>query len=148
MKKLPNKPSELIKVALADLAKCERSKKYVIEMGNWHVLRPNNKCEVCFAGAVMAKTLKLGGISLDADWVPRNFGCHFDEDTASKLYALDDLRTGDIAEALDVLKVLEVPSSARALVTEGMEVCDYRKNKAQFKRDMNRLAKELSKYGL
>lgn len=50
---LPNKLSDVIMVALEDLVKAERSKRYKVNMDHWHA--PNGKCSVCFAGAVMAK---------------------------------------------------------------------------------------------
>lgn len=55
---LPNKPSELIEVALVDYAKVKRSKKFVIDMGDWYTRRGAGICHVCLAGAVMAKTLQ------------------------------------------------------------------------------------------
>lgn len=56
---LPNKPSELIAIALADLIKVEKSKKFRVAMGAWHWTPPgSNVCHVCLAGAVMACTLK------------------------------------------------------------------------------------------
>lgn len=44
--------SGLIRLALADLRKCEQSPKYKINMDDWHV--PNSRCSVCLAGSVMA----------------------------------------------------------------------------------------------
>ena len=35
--KLPGKPSALIRLALHDLALVERSKKYRVDMGSWHM---------------------------------------------------------------------------------------------------------------
>ena len=37
MSELPSKPSQLIRVALADLAKAERDDRYKIDMGIWHL---------------------------------------------------------------------------------------------------------------
>lgn len=66
MKNLPNKASELIRLAIGDLEKAEASERYVIDMGNWHT--PENlikgslysdKCAICLAGAVMAFSLDI-----------------------------------------------------------------------------------------
>jgi len=50
---LPDKLSDIILIALEDLRKVERSKKYKVYMGVWH--SPNGVCSVCFAGAVMSQ---------------------------------------------------------------------------------------------
>ena len=55
MKKLPNKPSELLKVALTDLELVEGDSKYRVDMRNWHTPQYDKTCEVCLAGSVMAK---------------------------------------------------------------------------------------------
>lgn len=60
---LPDKPSELIDLALRDLADVESDPNYCVEMEvQWHASlywyqsgRP--KCAVCLAGAVMARSL-------------------------------------------------------------------------------------------
>lgn len=53
---LPNKPSELLTLALDDLQACHRSKKYNINMNIWY--NENGACTVCLAGAVIAKESK------------------------------------------------------------------------------------------
>lgn len=58
MKRLPNKPSELLKLALSDMELVEQDPRYKIDMGFWH-MPIKNKCVVCLAGSVMAKTLKI-----------------------------------------------------------------------------------------
>ena len=108
-KSLPKKLSKLMRVALADLAKAERSKYVHIDMGAWIKINnntnydkytvPKNKsvleifestpnCSVCFAGAVMV-------YSLDNPFIH-----NFDGKTQSKLFALDDVRNGNVASAL------------------------------------------------
>lgn len=57
MTQLPDKPSELIRLAVADLERAEASPDYIIDMGCWHEPIPNGLCAVCFAGAVIAGTL-------------------------------------------------------------------------------------------
>ena len=63
MKELPNKRSELIKVAIADLELVEKDKNYTLNMDQWHVpiIEDFNldfkSCAVCLAVAVMAKSL-------------------------------------------------------------------------------------------
>lgn len=68
MNELPREPSKLIRLAVGDLKKCEEDSRYEIDMSGWHVpdfvedVKEYNDsevevCNVCFAGAIMAKTL-------------------------------------------------------------------------------------------
>lgn len=93
-KTLPTRLSTTIRVALKDLTKVEASKKYKVYMGDWH--SPDEEqgiCEVCFAGAVMAKTL---GCHPTKHQEPQNF----EEDVMNKLFAVDRVRVGDIQRAV------------------------------------------------
>ena len=95
---LPNKPSELILLALQDLKSTEASEKYEIRMGNWHfppslisyfsseVKIPS--CQVCFAGSVMA-------FSLEAD-INRYYGPKDFPGEERKLRSLVVFRTGHV----------------------------------------------------
>lgn len=90
-KKLPDKPSKLIRVALSDLIAVEKMKKtYRIDMGDWHAgaFEDGDKCSVCFAGSVMARTL---GVKPNEDAVPS--ASFFDADTCYKLDWLDSIRS-------------------------------------------------------
>lgn len=98
--KLPDEPSALLRAALADLKKVEEDPGYVVFMGGWH--RPANRrfrsvCEVCLAGATMAKTL---GVPSRLEVCPEDFT---DRKLERKLRALNFLRVGKIALALRVL---------------------------------------------
>ena len=99
---LPNKLSECIKVALHDLELCRKDSKYKIDFSTWH--EPSTihydqfgdekpVCAVCFAGSVMAQTLN---VELNEEYRPDMFN-EFDE---FRLMALDDIREGDLIEAL------------------------------------------------
>ena len=86
---LPDKLSELLNVALKDLKKCERSKKYEVYMMAWHL--PNSDkgtCMVCLAGSVMAKEFKLSP-SECAAWSDIK-----DDKVKSKIVALSDIAFG------------------------------------------------------
>ena len=56
--KLPNKPSELLSLALKDLTAAERTKTINIDMGIYYEKNNDKTCSVCLAGSIMAKTLK------------------------------------------------------------------------------------------
>ncbi len=59
LKELPDKPSELVELAIKDLMLCHEDPRYEIEYGVWHRTYSNSKqCYVCFAGSVIAQTLQ------------------------------------------------------------------------------------------
>jgi len=55
---LPDKRSSLIRLAVADLEKCERNPRYVINMDSW-IISGETTCSVCLAGSIMAQTLNM-----------------------------------------------------------------------------------------
>ena len=93
---LPDTPSELLTLALDDLNKIERSKKYKVHMGRWHEPYSNGDtvCHVCLAGAVMARR---GGLSPEEEQLLiRSIW-----ETDKKLDALDDFRGGHMRPGLE-----------------------------------------------
>lgn len=112
MNRLPDKPSELLRVALSHFLACEQDSKYVIDMSRWYHAVHETMCEVCFAGSVIAGNLM-------PDVVNTTFGTvsivpwYFDDDTENKLCALDAIRQGGIFEFfnnLDLVKPESLPS--------------------------------------
>jgi hypothetical protein len=96
IKKLPNKPSKLIRAALEDLAACEADPRYKVTMkACWHT-PVDGKCKVCLAGAVMAKRLYAPS---DRDITTLNYA--YDPHTRKRLLALDDFRSGNIRAGLN-----------------------------------------------
>ena len=89
------KPSIILKEALLALEECERSRKYNIDMGMWHMPHSifANQCAVCLAGAVMAKRLHAS----DNDALAPD---NFPEDVEGMLQALNCFRTGHIGGAM------------------------------------------------
>ena len=87
------KPSTLIRLAIADLEKCEDDEGYVIDMDTWHGDNGEYKCVVCFAGAVMAQTLNAPiGANLSPSQIDNVVGYK----SARALRALDYFRNGDL----------------------------------------------------
>lgn len=140
---LPDKASALIRVALLDLAKIEADPFYRIDMTDWH-RGPNRSpssfhtptCAVCFAGAVMAKSLKA---PFESDITPGEF----DYDTSRKLAALDDFRRGDIRHGLETMGIETMEE-----VVNDMAVADYYHNPERFRADMTVMADYLEERGL
>ena len=133
---LPDKPSELIRVALADLVKVEAMPEtYSVSMGVWHHRSRTGKCFVCLAGSVMAGSL---GADASATMNPN----HYDPLTRRKLMALDSLRCGYVNDALEHLGLdqagmRDVPGAS------------YHAHSAKsFHTDMAKLADDLEAAGL
>lgn len=139
MIKLPNKSSRLLTVAMADLAKAERSRKYIIEMMNWHhpikFGENKGKCAVCLAGAVMAYSLK-------ADHGQTTNPISFEE--SNKLLALNYFRQGQVSRGLTMMGV-ECETSWP--LDPEIRVTDYEKDSKLFKLDMKRVIRSLKEMG-
>ena len=92
--RLPEKLSDLIRVAAKDMEQALLSEEYTIDMGLWHASRrfleeagePVQKCAVCYAGTVMAGTL---GANKEEEFEPADFGKY----NHVRLTALDCLRS-------------------------------------------------------
>lgn len=141
---LPTKPSELIFLAIADLWAAEASPKHEIYMSDWH--SPNKttkKCNVCFAGAVMAGTLQTAP---QDKLEPFEFDYH----TQQRLLALDDLRQGCYTPTISRIN-RTIPDGAQKL--DGQKIAGYREireycnNPKGFVDDMIRFAWELHDVG-
>lgn len=137
--RLPNKLSALILVALADLAKAERSPKYKVEMDSgWHT--PNHQCSICFAGAVMAFSL---GAKRDEDLLPMDFPAA----DRRKLVALNQARSGWFGIAADTLAI-GTYSRGRDATSSASSLPTYKCDPTGFKKAMRLAAKKLAAVGL
>lgn len=90
---LPDRPSALIRVALADLERTLLNPAYRFIFSNWHWPLPNGRCNICLAGGVIAQSAGMGP-DLQANWS----GCSIN--THGKLLALSSFAAGDIAAGL------------------------------------------------
>ena len=132
--KLPDKPSELIRLALADLALCAADPNYRIDMGEWH--KPEHGvCQVCLAGAVMAK-------SLNAPRAVELYSSDFPENR-QKITALNDLRTGDVSMAFESLGL----DSSNLDLPLDRVITPYDDDPGAFMADMRALADDLETEG-
>lgn len=152
--KLPKLPSALILLALRDLALVERSKIYDVDMGEWHETGEDKErgmtCTVCFAGAVMARTLKA---PINESIPPHHVS--FKSHNFKKLIALDEFRVGCIHRALISLdrkyeRIYLLHKHEHLFVKIEDLSCDldYERDRGQFKRIMRRIAGLLEKMGL
>jgi len=143
MKKLPNKPSALIKVALADLYLAEKNPRIKINMSDWHVPQSRewgdnmDGCEVCLAGAVMLNSRESKGGTVDI--CPSDF----DDKISVKLCMLDEFRRGSIGDGLSFMD-LRMPTGLQYY----REIVAYSKNPTKFKKQMRQLSYDLEKKGL
>ena len=136
---LPNKPSELIRLALHDLELCEKDKRYLIDMDDWHINDTSDLCCVCLAGSVMAKSLKANFYATLGPEI-------YNKSTKLKLFALDDFRTGDIRDGVEIL--FRITKNSQVDLPPDRDICDYDKDPNKFKRDMRKLANEFESVGL
>ena len=132
------KPSALIRLALADLAKCEDDEGYVIDMDTWHGDNGKYECVVCFAGAVMAQTLNAPiGANLSPSVIDNVTGTN----SAAGLRALDYFRGGNLE------------SGWRELLMDGpcplmdQYVVEYWYSPGDFKSTMHEIAHEFADKG-
>ena len=131
MTKLPDKLSELIRLALHDENAAHRSSRYEVDMSTWH--SPNGKCSVCFAGSVMAFSLEA---SIEDNYDP----CDFDEDTQLKLKALHEVHVGDITAALACM-----PNTYKEFEEE---ITGYHEDRKEWRKDMYKAIRRLEKHNL
>lgn len=142
MKKLPNKPSTLIRLAIADLEKIEKNSDYSIDMYDWHVSSDqthNGLCAVCLAGSVIA-------CSLGKPSFKTVFPSHFPKKISRKLFALNEFREGYIKDGLRDFGISE--SKISCLRNKQVDVIDYQDNPKQFKKQMRYIAYNLKRAGL
>lgn len=104
MEKLPEKTSALIRVALADLIKCEADDRFVIDMNYWHShmrVEPGNtekRCFVCLAGAALSQTA-----AIPHEWATNDVWDALARNDANRqrVFALDCVREGNIVTAVE-----------------------------------------------
>jgi hypothetical protein len=139
---LPEKLSDLIATALADMQRVRRLKEYRIDLDVWHA-PSNGKCSVCFAGAVMAGTLQR---SPDEHLEITSFANRHE---SARLKALNDIREGDLDCALERLGLpIEAYYDAPSIDSVfGRDLDDYQ-TRAKFYRQMRALSKHLAAKGL
>lgn len=139
---LPFLPSDLIRVAVSDLERCEVDPRYKVDMSVWHsprrFLGMTLGCTVCFAGAVMSKTCELP-LSVDAGTFPDAAG----RENYAKFQALDDFRVGGVRVGLRRMG-FELPPDF-----EGQRsITSYGRDRRAFKKQMTDLAADLYRAGL
>lgn len=135
---LPDKPSELILLALEDLEKTEKDGRYRIDMRVYHALMdPGMVCSVCLAGAVIAQ--RLAPDCDDLILTPLDFGGVNER----KLEALNEFRMGSVEDGL-----LSMCCADTDVEFHDRFIVPYEDDPAAFKSDMRELARELSDRGL
>lgn len=129
---LPEKMSDLLKLALMDLEYIENTPGYEVDMEGW-VYTDNDTCFTCLAGAVMVKTLHR-------DWSHGLCPIDFLTYDCAKLIALNSLRQGKISEASEFL--------GRPMETRFEFVPLYEKDPNAFKAAINNLIDVLETMGV
>jgi hypothetical protein len=138
MSELPDKPSELIRLALADLRKCEADPRYLIDMAECYRPVTSELCYVCLAGAVMAKTL---GQDI---WVDSN-PLSFERDIRDKFNALHFFMCGYVG--LGIARMGLMDENIERLEFD-RKITPYGSSVMRFHKDMANLTDDLEKAGL
>lgn len=133
---LPDKPSELLALALADLAKVEKSLRYEVCMEYWHLPTEDGVCQVSMAGALMAKTLKVDRFK---EFKPSDF----ETDTKNNLLAIEYFRMGFLGLALKIFGI-----GSRRYPGVMIDVAYYHTHRKRFKKDMRDIIKMLEREDL
>jgi hypothetical protein len=135
-------PSQLIRIALADLEAVEKSECYDVDMAMWHESWNSSvPCSVCFAGSVMAMTLKVAReLSIEPGALPNG-----DRTLERRMYALNHIRIGDMRAFLDHM---DVPKDHPAYSIPDWDVTHYNDDPGEFKVDMRNAASRLESLGL
>jgi len=130
-KRLPDKMSDLLEVALKDLRRAERHPLFTVDMGVW--IQPRAvRCAVCLAGAALKFELDIKSI----DQVISG------NDAGRKALALNSLRTGSVSHAARFM----------GLDSKGYEPFDrsvslYGVHRREFHRDLRQLVTDLRAAG-
>lgn len=154
---LPDTPSALIRLALADLEKIEQSPHHKVNMKVWHdaagrvssSLDPtlsaaygDGRCQTCFAGAVLAMSLNTDpGEFLNVCAVRKRYGGK----VADSMLALDAFRMGDVWSGLHYLDKYD-PRAPRYWSVSTYETVYG--GAVLFKADMTLLVDKLESLGL
>lgn len=150
MQQLPDKPSKLIRLALKDEDKANRSPRYKMHMNVWHEVYTFDRkelCHVCFAGAVMAFTL---GAKWKDDLEPEDFR----NGNVEKLNALDAFRSGDIYEGCAEMKLIGQTRKANIFDAEefhpnfSADIADYEEDRLDWRKSMFTIASRFADGGL
>lgn len=143
MKRAPKKLSTAMRLALHDLALVERSKKYKVNMGVWHTSSPlpgfnsdRKYCHVCFAGSIMAKTLK-------ANPEDELQGVEFGQEWSDVFDALNSARKGFVSDALYDMN----RDGGKFYENQNFNVESYAQNPKKWRKDMWKIVRELEKVG-
>jgi hypothetical protein len=156
-RKLPNKPSELITVALDDLNDAQRHGRIIdmsVYVENRRVFRRHSGeedfitlevCHVCLAGAVIVERLRKHDD--DSELMPQSFP----DDVAAKLIALDNFRRGLVYRScINLLsgRTCEKVSVQLMELENKTWVPDFKRDPRGFKMALRTLARRLQKLGI
>ena len=148
MKKLPKTLSKLMRIALADLYKAERSKYVNVDMIEWVYIFPTpdhslsvlenmknaDRCSVCFAGAVMAFSTNEFDFGLKGS------------PNRNQYRAIDYVRRGHVESALTFTDQNTTKWSSN--YDAAIPVTEYETDRKQWRKDMWKIVRKLERIGL
>lgn len=146
---LPDKPSELIRVAINDLNEVSKLPNHEVAMSVW-VREYHECCYFCLAGAVMINSLKIEDHldevrpwQDDEEITPASMmnAKLIDKSTRMKLSALNNFRVGDVSSAMAFHLGIKTEVENRDIVPYSKETHD------QFCQQLLQIASELEAEG-
>jgi hypothetical protein len=137
---LPSQLSALAELGLEALAKvAAQPGLYRVDFGHWHMPSlTEDRCLVCFAGAVMATTFGLNPLEFSS---PQ----YFLNPNRLRLLALDSLRCGSVAEAATRVELAAAERLRAQRLSRAMP--DFR-DRSRFFSEMQLLAADLRQANL
>jgi len=136
MSALPDKPSELLELAINDALEVEKMPGWELDMHIWLQRFDQNTCSACLAGSVMLRQL---GVAPTRVASLLEYGLSLrDED---KVHAINFLRAGDIATALHLLRLTNPLEDYRAIAMHHID-------RDAFFADLRKLVTDLREAGL
>ena len=137
-KTLPDKPSELLRLALQDLDVASAAGNVIIDMERWHEARFDG-CYMCLAGSVMRETLGKS----DKDLVSPD---DFTSEVRRKLFAIDSFRTGSVHGGLEYLGY-QINIERRQWANRFHDMIDYHEDEQEWRRNMEEMVEAMEAHG-
>lgn len=125
--KLPDKPSEVIRIALEDM-KLSIKNGIDICMDSWSSISEGKVCSVCMGGAVMLNTLMLNFLEVDKEDLSFEEDLSFfpmSQDDKRKILFLDRVRDGYIEDSLHLFYEKKFPFNSKYIEFKNVRHVDW-----------------------
>lgn len=143
---LPELPSDAILEVLEDMRRVEKDPRYEINMETWHC-PIKNVCQVCMAGAYMARVIDNVDERADPAHVEELAGYPLYMGYLERIYSFDYLRRGMYGDFLGCWYPLEYLETIIYKIKAQVTHCNYEDNPEQFYDNMRQVSAILKEEG-